>query len=160
MLQVNPLQEHDMSPTSSRVSCPALAAFLTVLCVPAWAGDAIHKCRGADGHSHYQSTACSASQRTEWVRDYPVQAPSPVLSVPSAPAPRALEGDRRKRQPARTSTRRRQGSAQAAVISMHRDATACERAKKARDQAYARLDLKRDFATSRKLDDRVNEACR
>jgi hypothetical protein len=46
------------------------------------------------------------------------------------------------------------------VISIHRDAVACERARKARDQAYARLGLKRDFATSRKLDDRVNEACR
>ena len=34
------------------------------------------------------------------------------------------------------------------------------RAKQARDQAHARLGLKRDFATSRRLDDRVNAACR
>ncbi|HEV7270654.1 hypothetical protein [Pseudoxanthomonas sp.] len=43
---------------------------------------------------------------------------------------------------------------------MHRDAAACARAKQARDQTHARLGLKRDFATSRRLDDRVNTACR
>ena len=160
MLRMGFLLEHAMSQTSSTACRLALAVVIVVLCAPASGGNAIHKCRSPDGQSHYQSTPCAASQRTEWVRDYPVGASSPVPSTPLSPAPHPMGDDRRTRSPARGSATRRQGTAQGAVISLHRDAAACERAKKTRDQTYARLGLKRDFATSRKLDDRVNEACR
>lgn len=138
-----------------------LACALAVSSLSAWAGGAIHKCRGTDGQSHYQATPCPATQRTEWVRDYPGDPPASVASTGTTPTPRAMEREKRPHRESRArSPRRGTASSQGAVISMHRDAVACERAKKARDQAYARLGLKRDFATSRKLDDRVNEACR
>jgi hypothetical protein len=138
-----------------------LVVVFVVSCVPAWAGGAIHKCRGADGQSYYQATPCPATQRTEWVRDYPADPAASVASARPAPTTHTAEGGSRPRRESRARNPRRRGSSpQGAVISMHRDAVACERAKKARDQAYARLGLKRNFATSRKLDDRVNEACR
>lgn len=127
---------------------------------PAWASDPVHKCRGRDGQAYYQATPCDATKATEWVREFP--ADPPATAAASRPAgviaARARNETRQPRN--RTGPRRRTSSAQGSVISMHRDPVACERAKKARDQAYARLGLKRDFATSRKLDDRVNAACR
>lgn len=134
------------------VSCvsPALAS----------GGDAIHKCVGPDGQSRYQATPCAPTHRTAWVRDYPAPPPPPVVGVPSAPAPRVANGRHRPRPAPRSGQRHPARAAQSAVISLYRDPVACGRAKQARDQAYARLGLKRDFATSRKLDDRVNNACR
>ncbi|MBD9477455.1 hypothetical protein [Pseudoxanthomonas sp. PXM02] len=135
-----------------------LACGLIVAGTSTWASDPIHKCRDRDGRSQYQATSCNAVQTTEWVREFP-QDPSPPATS-TTPEPAAAARSEGTRQRSRSGPRRRASSAQGAVISMHRDAVACERAKKARDQAYARLGLKRDFATSRKLDDRVNEACR
>jgi len=136
-----------------------LACVLVAVGSSTWGSDPIHKCRSADGQSHYQSTPCTRAQRTEWVRDYPEVPPTPAASV-SSTAPSRVQT--RANSPSRTpaGSRRSKASAQGAVISMHRDPAACARAKQARDQAYARLGLKRDFATSRKLDDRVNDACR
>ena len=137
-----------------------LLGSLLVPCVAAGSGNAVHKCRGADGRSYYQATACAPEQRTEWVRDYPAGPAATTATPASRPATREAETARRPVRSARTGPPRRQGAPRGAVISLHRDPSACERAKRARDQAYARLGLKRDFATSRKLDDRVNDACR
>ena len=148
-----------MSSSSASASRMLLACGLIIAGTCSWAGDPVHKCRGVDGQSHYQATPCNATQATEWVRDFPVD-PAPSTSAPQMQTPVATTRSAGRRQRTGSGTRRRTSSSQGAVISMHRDAVACERARKARDQAYARLGLKRDFATSRKLDDRVNEACR
>lgn len=144
-----------MSRSSSCAWRIVLACILVAGGSSTWGSDPIHKCRGADGQPHYQATPCPSTQRTEWVRDYPPDPPAPA--APATPTVPATDSARPR---ARTGARRQKASTRGAVISMHRDAAACERAKKARDQAYARLGLKRDFAASRKLDDRVNAACR
>nr|WP_298125963.1 DUF4124 domain-containing protein [uncultured Pseudoxanthomonas sp.] len=144
-----------MSRSSSCAWRIVLACILIAGGSSTWGSDPIHKCRGADGQPHYQATPCPSTQRTEWVRDYPPDPPAPA-----APATSSVPATDSSRPRARTAARRQKTSTQGAVISMHRNAAACERAKKARDQAYARLGLKRDFAASRKLDDGVNNACR
>ena len=132
----------------------ALACLLIVAGSSTWGGDPIHKCRAPDGRTIFQATPCATSHRTEWVRDYPTDPPAPVtIDRPTAaPRPDAVT--------ARTPAPRRKRATHGALISMHRDPKACERAKEARDRTYARLGLKRDFATSRRFDDRVNDACR
>lgn len=144
-------------PRSSCACRILLACVLVTVGSATWGSEPVHKCRGADGQSHYQSLPCASTQRTEWVRAYP---PAPLAAAPSTePSDRA-----RNAQSARSRSRggagRPRTTPTGAVISMHRDAAACARAKQARDQAHARLGLKRDFATSRRLDDRVNAACR
>lgn len=149
-----------MSSSSACAGRVLLACCLIVVGTCTWASDPIHKCRDREGRSHYQATPCEQAQTTEWIRAFPPD--PPVLATPSKsePTPRVAARSGGTRQRSRSGPRRSASSSQGAVISMHRDAAACERAKKARHQAYARLGLKRDFATSRKLDDRVNEACR
>lgn len=144
-----------MTRSSSCASRVVLACALVCIGTSTWAGDPIHKCRDAKGATSYQATPCAATQRTEWVRDYPKDPPPPVATpaVTTAANRTDVAAPRKKR--ARTPS-----SAQGAIISLHHDPEACERAKVARDRAYARLGLKRDFATSRRFDDRVNEACR
>ncbi|MDR7070333.1 hypothetical protein J2X02_003198 [Pseudoxanthomonas japonensis] len=137
-----------------------LACALVSVGTSTWGSDPVHKCRGRDGQSHYQATPCAATQRTEWVRDFPVDPPAPSTAQRMTAVSAATSRTGRVRTHGRKTARRRQTPPQGAVISMYRDAAGCERAKKARELAYARLGLKRDFATSRKLDDRVNEACR
>ncbi|MGR4874178.1 hypothetical protein [Pseudoxanthomonas sp. LARHCG66] len=149
-----------MSASSSCALRILLAAILVAAGSATWGSDPIHKCRGADGQAHYQAMPCTSTQRTEWVRAYPADPPIPATSASSSSAPRATARADSPRPRSRTGARRRQTSSQGAVISMHRDAAACERAKKARDQAHVRLGLRRDFDTSRRLDDRVNAACR
>lgn len=147
-----------MHRSSSCVFRLVLACVLVAVGSSTWGSDPVHKCRGKDGQSHYQSAPCPSTHHTEWVRDYPPDPARPAGPVVATTLMPAQAGAGTKRAPARQ--RRQNSAAQGAVISMHRDAVACERAKHARDQAYARLGLKRDFATSRKLDDRVNQACR
>ncbi len=132
----------------------ALACILIAAGSSTWGGDPIHKCRTTDGRTIYQGAPCAARERTEWVRDYPPDPPAPVAIAGEGRAPMASVP------PGRTRAAPRKGSAQGALISIHRDPEACERAKDARDRAYERLGLKRDLATSRRFDDRVNEACR
>lgn len=118
---------------------------------------AIHKCRDAQGVARYQDAPCPAAQRTEWVREADSAPPPAASPSPASPPPRPRATAPR----ATTARRTRHGNGvRGAVISLHRDAAACERAKKAREQAYARLGLRRDFATSRRMDDRVHTACR
>ena len=155
-----------MSASSSCALRILLAAILVAAGSATWGSDPVHKCRGADGQAHYQAMPCTSTQRTEWVRAYPAYPadppipPIPPTSAPSSSVPRATARADSPRPRSRTGARPRQTSSQGAVISMHRDAAACERARKARDQAHARLGLRRDFDTSRRLDDRVNAACR
>jgi hypothetical protein len=149
-----------MSASSSCALRILLAAILVAAGSATWGSDPVHKCRGADGQAHYQAMPCTSTQRTEWVRAYPADPVISATSAPSSSAPGAAARADSPRPRSRTGARRRQTSSQGAVISMHRDAAACERARKARDQAHARLGLRRDFDTSRRLDDRVNAACR
>ena len=149
-----------MSRSSSCAGRIVLACVLVATGSATWGNDPVHKCRGADGQSHYQSAPCASTQRTEWVREYPPDPPAPVAAATSTQEARTSRSADTPRKGGRTGARRASASATGAVISMHRDAAACARAKKARDRTYARLGLKRDFATSRKLDDRVNAACR
>lgn len=132
----------------------ALACLLILAGSSTWGGDPIHKCRAADGRTIYRGTPCASTERTEWVRDYPPDPPAPIAIVRPTATHKTDEA------PVRTQASRRKGSPQGAVISLHRDPEACARAKDARERAYARLGLKRDFATSRRFDDRVNDACR
>lgn len=143
-----------MTRSSSCASRVALACALVCIGTSTWADDPIHKCRDRNGDTIYQATPCAATQRTEWVRDYPND-PPPIVTTPAPTTANRTEVTAPRKKHARTLS-----SAQGAVISIHRDPEACERAKVARDRAYARLGLKRDFATSRRFDDRVNEACR
>ena len=140
--------------SSSHVSRVVLACVLVCIGTSTWADDPIHKCRDTNGATTYQATPCAANQRTEWVRDYPKDPPLPVTGATPSTANRTGVAA-----PHKKHARIRPASL-GAVISIHRDPEACERAKVARDRAYARLGLKRDFATSRRFDDRVNEACR
>lgn len=149
-----------MSRSSSCAGRIVLACVLVAMGSATWGNDPVHKCRGADGQSHYQSAPCASTQRTEWVREYPPDPPTPVAAATSTREARTARRVESPHKPSRTGARRASASPTGAVISMHRNAAACARAKKARDQTYARLGLKRDFATSRKLDDRVNAACR
>ncbi|MFT3668348.1 MAG: hypothetical protein QM795_07150 [Pseudoxanthomonas sp.] len=143
-----------MNRSSSCASRVVLACALVCIGTSTWADDPIHKCRDTNGATTYQATPCAATQRTEWVRDYPND-PPPIVTTAAPTTANRAEATAPRKKHARTSS-----SAQGAVISIHRDPEACQRAKVARDRAYARLGLKRDFATSRRVDDRVNEACR
>lgn len=143
-----------MNRSSSCASRVVLACALVCIGTSTWADDPIHKCRDTSGATTYQATPCAATQRTEWVRDYP-KGPPPVVTTAAPIASSRIGMPEPRKKHARTTS-----SAQGAAISIHRDPEACERARVARDRAYARLGLKRDFATSRRFDDRVNKACR
>ena len=146
----------------SRSHAPAgrllLACVLIALGSSTWGSDPVYKCRDHAGQAHYQASPCPATQHTEWRREYP--------DKPSAQTDTHLIAARVAEQPHPTVSRRadhrprRGAAAQGAVISLYRDPAACERARQARDRAHARLGLRRDFATSRRLDDRVHDACR
>ena len=146
----------------SRSHAPAgrllLACVLIALGSSTWGSDPVYKCRDHAGQAHYQASPCPATQHTEWRREYPDK-PSALtdtrpIAARVAEQPHPTVSRRADRRP------RRGAAAQGAVISLYRDPAACERARQARDRAHARLGLRRDFATSRRLDDRVHDACR
>ena len=135
-----------------------LACVLIALGSSTWGSDPVYKCRDHAGQAHYQASPCPATQHTEWRREYPDK-PSALtdtrpIAARVAEQPHPTVSRRADRRP------RRGAAAQGAVISLYRDPAACERARQARDRAHARLGLRRDFATSRRLDDRVHDACR
>lgn len=146
----------------SRSHAPAgrllLACVLIALGSSTWGSGLVYKCRDHAGQAHYQASPCPATQHTEWRREYPDK-PSALtdtrpIAARVAEQPHPTVSRRADRRP------RRGAAAQGAVISLYRDPAACERARQARDRAHARLGLRRDFATSRRLDDRVHDACR
>lgn len=146
----------------SRSRVPAgrlpLACLLIALGSSTWSSDPVYKCRDPAGQAHYQASPCPATQHTEWRREYPpatqAQTDAHPIASRTAANPNATGNRRTESRP------RRSPSAQGAVISLYRDPAACERAQQARDKVHARLGLRRDFATSRRLDDRVHDACR
>lgn len=115
----------------------------------------VYKCHDAEGRSIFQSTPCADGTTQAWRREIdvaPTAATPTSISVPRAhtPAPRRASGKQVRRRP----------QPQGAVISLHRDAEACTRAKTQRDRALARRGLKRTFLELRRWDERVQEACR
>ena len=146
----------------SRSHAPAgrllLACVLIALGSSTWGSDPVYKCRDHAGQAHYQASPCPATLHTEWKREYPdkpsAQTDTRPITARVADQPHPTVSRRADSRPPRTA------SAQGAVISLYRDPVACERARQARDRAHARLGLRRDFATSRRLDDRVHDACR
>ena len=146
----------------SRSHAPAgrllLACVLIALGSSTWGSDPVYKCRDHAGQAHYQASPWPTTQHTEWRREYPDK-PSALtdtrpIAASVAEQPHPTVSRRADHRP------RRGAAAQGAVISLYRDPAACERARQARDRAHARLGLRRDFATSRRLDDRVHDACR
>jgi hypothetical protein len=145
----------------SRSHAPAgrllLACVLIALGSSTWGSDPVYKCRDHAGQAHYQASPCPTTQHTEWRREYPdkpsAQTDAGPIAPPTSAKPRTTVSRRADRRP------RRGAAAQGAVISLYRDPAACERARQARERAHARLGLRRDFATSRRLDDRVHDAC-
>ena len=145
----------------SRSHAPAgrllLACVLIALGSSTWGSDPVYKCRDHAGQAHYQASPCPATQHTEWRREYPdkpsAQTDTRPIAARVAEQPHPTVSRRADRRP------RRGAAAQGAVISLYRDPAACERARQARERAHARLGLRRDFATSRRLDDRVHDAC-
>ncbi len=145
-----------MSPTFFR----RLAAFvfLFALLLPqAVTAQAIHKCRAGDGSATYQDRPCAPGTQQAWTR--PMPAAEPTALAPARPPARQVAA-RNASTPARSGTRKRRPAPSGAVISQYRDPQGCEKAKAQRAQAYARLGLRRDFDTSRRLDDRVETAYR
>ncbi|WP_368563523.1 DUF4124 domain-containing protein [Pseudoxanthomonas sp. UTMC 1351] len=127
------------------------------------AAQSLYKCTDSQGRNSYQSVACSDHQQHVWTRDMP------VASSPS-PAPHRVAGPvstKSKVQPPAARTAR-SGSGKSSrsrnrggtTISLHNDPVACEKAKERRRKTYEKLGLKRDFETSRKMDDLVYQACR
>ena len=146
----------------SRSHAPAgrllLACVLIALGSSTWGSGLVYKCRDHAGQARYQASPCPTTQHTEWRREYPDK-PSALtdtrpIAASVAEQPHPTVSRRADHRP------RRGAAAQGAVISLYRDPAACERARQARDRAHARLGLRRDFATSRRLDDRVHDACR
>ena len=145
----------------SRSHAPAgrllLACVLIALGSSTWGSDPVYKCRDHAGQAHYQASPCPTTQHTEWRREYPdkpsAQTDTRPIAARVAEQPHPTVSRRADRRP------RRGAAAQGAVISLYRDPAACERARQARERAHARLGLRRDFATSRRLDDRVHDAC-
>jgi hypothetical protein len=122
----------------------------------------LYKCADPQGRSSYQSTPCSDHGQQVWAREMPVAStPSPApptasgaaTTKPKAPVP----ASRSARSGGRKTSRPRNDGA---VISLHGDPVACEKAKERRRKTYEKLGLKRNFETSRKMDDLVYDACR
>lgn len=122
----------------------------------------LYKCTDPQGHNSYQSESCSGHQQQAWTRDMPVASPSsrslPVAAEAiSAKRKTPASLNRTVRSGGRKSSRPGNGGA---VISLHSDPAACEKAKERRRKTYEKAGLKRNFETSRKMDDLVHQACR
>ena len=123
----------------------------------------LYKCTDPQGRNSYQSTPCDGHRQQVWARELPV-ASTPLPSPP--PTASGAATTKRKTPPTaarsarsggrKTSRSRNDG----AVISLHGDPVACEKAKERRRKTYEKLGLKRNFETSRKMDDLVYDACR
>ncbi|MDV9040372.1 hypothetical protein [Stenotrophomonas sp. RAC2] len=129
-----------------RMRCSPLLGLLLVTAVHAQTN--VYKC--VDGpHAVYQQTPCQG--RAEWRWEVPVEA-----SLSRDPAPRAVRAGSTVPAPSRAM---RSGRAQAALIPISTDPTACERARQQRGNVLARA-KRLDFVQRRQLDDAVYDACR
>jgi hypothetical protein len=125
----------------------------------------LYKCTDSQGRNSYQSAPCSGEQQQVWAQPLPDVRSPPASSRRAGGAPRAERAAvKRKstRSPAATNATRKPAPARggAAAISMHRDPGACESARERRQKTYQKQGLNRSFATSRKMDDMVHQACR
>ncbi|WP_269791630.1 hypothetical protein [Stenotrophomonas sp. Iso1] len=105
----------------------------------------VFKCSEA-GTVSYQSLPCEGATLRSW--DATPDAVAPSMQTRIASLRREARPERR------ASGRYRSGRSRKAPA-----ATACERARKGRAEAYAKAGLKRDFALSSHWDNRVHDAC-
>ena len=105
----------------------------------------VFKCNDA-GAITYQSAPCQGETLRSW-NAVPEQATAPAAQRTSR-SPQARPAARRARQHRGTHATRIPA------------ASACERARRGRDQAYAKAGLKRDFKLSSDWDNRIHDACR
>ena len=119
----------------------------------------LYKCTDPQGRNSYQSTPCSDHRQQVWTREMPVAPAPPTASSGVATTKRKapVPAARSARTGGGKTPRPRNGGA---VISLHGDPVACEKAKERRRKTYEKLGLKRNFETSRKMDDLVYDACR
>lgn len=135
-----------------------LVGTMLAAAMPGAQAQSLHKCVARDGRASYQSQPCAAGMRTAWVREAPPEAP-----------PSAERQARMRREQARRAVQsdylaslagRGRGPASGHAISTSRDAGACERARRRREDVLERVGLDRDFDLLRRLDDDVARACR
>ncbi len=134
----------------------------------------IHKCR-VDGVATFQRHACAAGQAEQaWEVDVvpaerrhaarieairrELQARKRALDAQRAPPHHHRHSRTRHRDGA--APKRRARAPPGAVISRHHRPQACATARRQRETAYTRAGMKRSFALSRRMDDRVYRACR
>jgi hypothetical protein len=134
----------------------------------------IHKCR-VDGVATFQRHACAPGQAEQaWEVDVvPAErrhaARIDAIRRELQARKRALEAERasphqhRRPRPSRrdgTPPKRRARAPPGAFISLHHQPRACATARRQREMAYVEVGMKRSFALSRRMDDRVYRACR
>lgn len=128
---------------------------LVALC---WAGPAaaqqVYKCVDG-GNTVYQSDPCASGQAVKsW--DAVPETPDPHGQARLDAMQRELDARRR----SRTRGRSAQGAVLGAAISQYRDPHACETAKAQRAAAFEAAGLRRTFELTRRMDDRVFDACK
>lgn len=134
----------------------------------------IHKCR-VDGVATFQRHACADGQAEQtWEVDVLPSEHRHAVRIEAIrrelqARKRALEAQRapphlhrRPRTPRRdgTAPRRRTRAPPGAIISLYQQPRACVTAKRQRDAAYLEAGMKRSFALSRRMDQRVFDGCR
>jgi len=131
------------------------AFVLLALCLagPA-AAQQVYKCVDG-GNTVYQSDPC-ASGRAEKRWDAVPEAPNPDRQARLAAMQRELEVRRR----SGTRVRSPQGAVSGVAISQYRDPHACEAAKAQRAAAFEAAGSRRTFELTRRMDDRVFDACK
>ncbi|TXI48942.1 MAG: DUF4124 domain-containing protein [Lysobacter sp.] len=112
----------------------------------------IYRCVDRGGGVSYQNTGCSPEQRTSAIRRYSAQGIDSALVARS----RAIEQemDRRNRGEGRRVAAARSGARKATPPS------ACETAKRNRENTLERVGFKRDFALLSRLDNEVWKVCK
>jgi len=126
-----------------------LSCLLLLAAVAAPAGPAVYKCEAGEAVV-YQSDPCIGSELKRW-RATPEPVDAAALARLELLREQLREGHRSRIRAPRKVGRQ-------AVAPRRQDA--CERVRLARDKAYAKAGLKRDFAMSSVWDNRVQQACR
>ena len=127
-----------------------LSCLLLIAAVAAPAGPAVYKC-ATGGAVVYQSEPCIGRELKRW-RATPEAVDAAELARLEVLREQLRQGPRGRNGTATRNLRRQ------AVAPRPQDV--CERTRVARDKAYAKAGLKRDFAMSSGWDNRVQQACR
>lgn len=142
---------------------------------PAPAVQQIHKCRVA-GVATFQRHACAEGQAEQaWEVDVvpaerrhaarieairrELQARKRALEAERAPSHHHHRRPRTSRHDG-SAPKRRARAPPGGVISLHHRPQACATARRQQETAYTKAGIKRSFALSRRMDDRVYDACR